>query len=196
MTGRSFLVKARVVKLVFPANWVKSSAGLWMASLLLGGMLLAPVFGQEAPQGKTPLEAVMRQMGVTFKSLGTDLKQPQDEAKGDYLKLVQALREESVKSRDLAPKAAALLPADQQPAFVEAYRKDMDKFIASVDVLGAAVQEGRWDDARKTLDDLKQQMGDGHRAYRAKKGGGLPPGPAASIPAPSSDSAPAPAPAS
>ena len=140
---------------------------------------LPKVSADEPASEKTPLESSMHRISSAFKELNADLKQPVDTSKDDYLKSAQVIRDESVKAHDLAPKMAATLPADQQPVFIAAYQKDMDKFTASVDLLIAAIRDGRWDDARTSLADLKQQEKDGHHAYRAKeKDKGAPPAPA------------------
>ncbi len=136
------------------------------ALLLLTVLGLAKSLAQTPAPEKTPLEVSMHRISAAVKELSADLKQPTDASKDDYLKQAQIIRDESVKAHDLVPKMAATLPTDQQPAFVAAYQKDMDKFTASIDTLIQQLQAGSWDDARTTLAGLKQQEKDGHHAYR------------------------------
>jgi len=49
------------------------------------------------------------------------------------------------------------------------YQKSMDDLIASIDTLSQSIQGSQWDEANKQLAALKQQMFDGHKAFRKKK---------------------------
>jgi len=165
---------------------------LSVSLLLLASWGVGTTSAQTPPPEKTPLEVSMHRISAAFKELSADLKQPADTSKDDYLKQAQIIRDEAVKAHDLAPKMAATLPADQQPAFIAAYQKDMDKFTASVDALIQQIQAGSWESAQATLADLKQQEKDGHHAYRLpeKKDAGATPvpptAPAPAAPAPAS----------
>lgn len=117
----------------------------------------------------TPLELSMKKMSKAYKQLVLDLKQPQDASKPDYLALVTTLKTEAQTSRGLVPKKAGDLPADQQAAMVTAYQKSMDDLIASIDTLNQSIQGSQWDEANKQLTALKQQMSDGHKAFRKKE---------------------------
>lgn len=116
----------------------------------------------------TPLELSMKQMGKAYKQLSLDLQQPQDAQKDDYVALAATMKLAAQKSRTLVPKKVAELPPDQQAVMVKDYQKAMDDLIASIDVLSANLQGGRWDNATKQLAMLKQQMMVGHKEFRKK----------------------------
>ncbi|HUB67484.1 MAG TPA: cytochrome b562, partial [Candidatus Methylacidiphilales bacterium] len=78
------------------------------------------------------------------------------------------LKTQAQNSRGLVPKKAAALPADQQSTMVTAYQKSIDDLIQSIDSLTQAIQNSKWDDARKIMASLKQQMGAGHKQFRTK----------------------------
>ncbi len=165
---------------------MKSSLSSAAFSLFLGvAVLLVTV---DRARAATALEQAMKQMSEAYKELSADLKQPQDTAKDQYLALAATIKDQAKASRDLVHKLAQSLPADQRDTMVQSYQKDMDKFMQDVDSLSGALKNGRWDDARKWLTTLHQEMSDGHKQYRAQKGGPSQP------PAPPSTPPPAPAP--
>lgn len=111
----------------------------------------------------------MKNMSRAYKELSKDLKMPVDTDKDKYLALADTLKKESVKAHDLVPSKAEDLPADQKDAMVKAYQKDMDQFGQTIDTLSQAISDGKWDDAQKALAALKQDMIEGHKAYRKKE---------------------------
>ncbi len=117
----------------------------------------------------TPLESSMKKMGKAYKQLSLDLKTPQDAGKPDYLALAATLKSEAQTARGFVPAKAAALPPDQQAAMVAAYQKSIDELSASIDVLSQEIQDGKWADATKQIDTLKQQMFAGHKEFRIKK---------------------------
>jgi cytochrome c556 len=168
---------------------MKSSYQLVAFPLFLMGVLLF-MTADDAGAG-TALEQSMKQMGTAYKELSDDLKQPQDAGKDQYLALVATIRDQAKMARDQTPRLAQTLPADQRDAMVQAYQKDMDKFMQDVDSLGDALKNSQWDDARKLMGALSQEMFDGHKQYRAQKHSQSHP-PAPSEPAPQAQN-PAPA---
>jgi soluble cytochrome b562 len=121
-----------------------------------------------AANADTPLEMAMKQMSSAYKELSFDLQQPNDANKGHYLALAGTLKTEAETSRGLVPKKAATLPADQQGAMVKAYQKSIDDLIQWIDSLTQDIQNSQWDDARKAMGAIKQQMIYGHRDFRLK----------------------------
>jgi cytochrome c556 len=165
-----------------------------VATALLMGLAFISV-----AQADTDLENSMKKMGKAYKQLSLDLKQPSDASKADYLALAGTLKTEAQTSRGLVPKKAAALPADQQATMVAAYQKSMDDLSATIDTLTTAIQGSQWDDARKAMDKLKEQMFAGHKEFRTQKkdGPGTPApaaAPTASTPTTSAASAPPAAP--
>jgi len=116
----------------------------------------------------TPLEMAMKRMSSAYKELSFDLQQPHDANKDHYLALAGTLKTEAQTSRGLVPKKAAALPADQQGAMVKAYPKSIDGLIQWIDSLTQDIQNSKWDDARKVMAAIKQQMIYGHKDFRIK----------------------------
>ena len=121
-----------------------------------------------AANADTPLETAMKQMSRAYKELSFDLQQPHDANKDHYLTLAATLKTEARTSRGLVPKKAAALPADQQAAMVKAYQKRMGDLIQWIDSLTQDIQNSKWDDARKVMAAIKQQMIYGHKDFRIK----------------------------
>jgi len=119
----------------------------------------------------TELDKSMKLIGGACKELMDDLKQPKESDKDKYLALTTTIKEQAKISRERTPKLAQTLPADQRDAMVQGYQKDMDKFIADIDSLSAALKDAKWDDARALMNTLGQDMTAGHKQYRAHKGG-------------------------
>jgi soluble cytochrome b562 len=115
---------------------------------------------------KTPLELAMTQMHDAYKELSSDLQQPSDANKGDYLGLAGVLNTQAQKARGFVPQKVATLPVDQQDAMVKAYQKSMDDLIQSINSLTQDIQNSDWDDARKAMAAMKQQMIHGHKDFR------------------------------
>jgi predicted secreted protein len=117
----------------------------------------------------TQLESAMKQMSSAYKELSFDLQQPHDVNKDHYLALVGTLKTEAQTSRGLVPKKAAALPPDQRAVMVKAYQKSMDDLIGWIDSLTLDIQNSQWDDARKVMAAIKQQMTYGHKDFRVKE---------------------------
>ena len=122
-----------------------------------------------AAKASTPLELSMKRMSKAYKQLALDLKQPVDASKPDYLALAATMETEAKSARDLVPKKAADLPADQQATMVADYQKSMDQLDAAIYGLSKYLQDGQWDDARRVMDSIKQQMVDGHKKFRKEE---------------------------
>jgi len=116
----------------------------------------------------TPLETAMKQMSSAYKELSFDLQEPHDANKERYLALAGTLKAEAQTSLGLVPKKVATLPADQQGAMVKAYQKSMSDLIQWIDSLTQDIQNSQWDDARKVMAAIKQQMIYGHKDFRIK----------------------------
>lgn len=115
------------------------------------------------------MEKTFERLGKAYKKLGEGLKDPREQDKEAYLKLAEEIKSESQKARDMDPKMTQSLPESERAAFLEKFRKDMDKFNTDVDALAAAVKGSQWEDARKAFEALRQAKKDGHKAYRKKE---------------------------
>lgn len=159
--------------------------------LLVSGLALCFTAGKI--WADTDLDKSMKELGGAYKELSTDLKQPQDASKDQYLALAAKMKQVAKAAHDMVPKLAKTLPDDQRDAMVQSYRKDMDKFMTDIDSLSDVLKDSKWDDARKLMDTLKQDMASGHKQYRAHHDKpGQPGQPPAPQPAPSAQSEPPP----
>jgi soluble cytochrome b562 len=131
--------------------------------LALFAMVVTPV------RAGTPMDNAFERMERAYKKLGEALKAPQEADQAAYLTLAEKIRTEAVTARGLEPKMTASLPEGDRPAFVAKFRGDMDTFIKTVDTLTAALREGRWDDARTSMQEMNQEKKDGHKLFRKKK---------------------------
>jgi soluble cytochrome b562 len=139
----------------------------------------------------TALDRTMQRMARPYKQLALDLKQPSEANKTIYLELAEMMKTQAKVARAQVPSKAAALPPDQQATMVAAYQKSMDDLIATIDGLTADLQSSQWDAANQQIAKLKQQMIDGHKAFRTQKPMAAPPtaspvAPAPTAPAPES----------
>ena len=114
----------------------------------------------------SPLEECMQHMKKAYKDLSLGLEKPQESGQSAYLSLAESIKTSALKAREFVPKLAAKLPPDQKAAMVKSYQADMDGFVASVDGLIRNLKENKWDEARKDIANLKNEMRDGHREFR------------------------------
>jgi len=139
---------------------------------LLASTLLALSFlsasAQNTPE-KTPMEKSMEALDAAFKEVRKALRAPDAAQKEQYLKWVETIKTEAAKCKDLVPKKIAELPTDQQAPLIEAYKKDMDKFITAIDSLGKALSEEKWADAEAIIKDMGKQKSSGHEQYKKEE---------------------------
>ncbi len=133
----------------------------------------------------TPLELSMKKNSKAYHQLDKDLKAPTEASKPDYLALVATMKTEAQNSRSLVPKLVAAMPADQQPAQIAEFPKEMDALVATFDVLNGDITASNWTDATAQIAKLKQQETDGHKKFRKPEGHDAPaPAAATTTPAP------------
>jgi soluble cytochrome b562 len=119
-----------------------------------------------AANADAPLEIAMRHMSGAYKELTFDFKQPSDSNKAHYLALTGALKAGAQTAHGLVPEKADTLPPAQQSAMVKAYQRKMDDLIEWIDSLTQDIQKSEWDDARKAMAAIRQQMIYGHKDFR------------------------------
>lgn len=127
---------------------------------------LVCLLGATSLSSATPLEQSMKRMSAAYKKLTADLKQPVEAGKPDYLALTATMKTEAQTSRTLVPKKVAEMPQGQQAAQIADYQKSLDGLTAAIDVLSQDITASNWTDANKQIDNLKQQMFDGHKKFR------------------------------
>ncbi|MEI6789210.1 MAG: cytochrome b562 [bacterium] len=105
-------------------------------------------------------------MKKAYKELSLRLEKPQESGQGAYVALAESIKASAIQAREFVPKLAAKLPPDQKAAMVKSFQADMDQLVASVDGLIRNLKESKWDEARKDIANLKNEMRDGHREFR------------------------------
>jgi len=133
------------------------------------GIFVFSLFVANGAWADTALDKSMQQLGKAYKELANDLKQPDETKKSEYLALAATMKDQAKAAHDLEPKLAKTLPPDQRDNMTASYRKDMDKFAQDIDGLSDALNQAKWDDARKLMETLKQDMFSGHKQYRVQK---------------------------
>jgi soluble cytochrome b562 len=141
----------------------------WRQSLRVVTLLLyLSAFAAANADTDTPLEIAMRRMSGAYKELSFDLKQPSGANKLHYLALAGTLKAQAQTSRRLVPEKAEALPASQQAAMVKAYQQRIDYLIEWIDSLAQDIQKSQWDEARKAMAAIRQQMIYGHKDFRTE----------------------------
>ena|SRR5688572_25192533 len=111
----------------------------------------------------TELAKQMEVVDSGMKKLRRSLRKA--ESNEESLKTIEAVHKALVKSKDLVPAMAAKVPEAERAKWVEAYKKDMDKTIKTMDELRVAVKDGKNDKAQEIYQTLKKQEDDGHKKY-------------------------------
>ena len=114
----------------------------------------------------SPLEERMQHMKKAYKELSLGLEKPQESGQSAYLSLAQSIKTSALQAREFVPKLAAKLPPDQKAAMVKAYQADIDGLVVSLDGLIRNLKDSKWEEARKDMANLKNEMRDGHREFR------------------------------
>ncbi|MFA7343719.1 MAG: cytochrome b562 [Terrimicrobiaceae bacterium] len=127
---------------------------------------LATLSGMKAD---TPLEKNMERMKKACQELSLGLEKPQENSQATYLTLAGIIKTSAIEARDLVPKSAAALPPDQKAAMIKSYKESMGVFVGSVDGLIQNIKDSKWEEARKDIVGLKNEMKDGHREFRKDK---------------------------
>ncbi len=130
-------------------------------------LALLAILPAAALRADTPLGKQMEKMKVANRDLKAALEAPSDARKPEYLALVAKLRAAAVASKELAPRKAAEIPAEERDDFLEAYRKAMDDLVALLDELQQSIAEGKWEDANEKMSLVKQAQREGHEEFRS-----------------------------
>lgn len=136
--------------------------------LLLSTFFLAPVL-LRAEEKETEMEKAMEVLDKAYKNLNNALKAPDAGQKDAYLQWADTIKTQATKAVEMVPAKIAAMPKDQQGPVLEAYQKDMKKFIETVDELKKAIQEDKWTDAAKLCLEMKKERNHGHEEYRVQE---------------------------
>ncbi|MCS6244316.1 MAG: hypothetical protein H2172_10730 [Opitutus sp.] len=121
----------------------------------------------QADSEDSELGDAMSAMNSAFKKLKRQVADPaQNEAS---LALVVKLRKACVDSTQHVPIKVGRLPAAEQAAAKLAYQDKMQKLLATMDELAAALKAGKNDVAANLLKELHDQEEAGHKEFRSKK---------------------------
>ena len=144
-----------------------------LAAVIAAGLVAAPAglqFARAAQEQEsqvvdldTELAKQMEAVDSGMKKLRRSLRKAESNA--ESLKTIETVHKALVKSKDLVPAMAAKVPEAERAKWVEAYKKDMDKTIKTMDELRAAVKDGKNDKAQEIYQTLKKQEDDGHKKY-------------------------------
>lgn len=131
-------------------------------SLLLGILLAASALPLRAG---TALEGKMKSMKDSYRALKTAMEAPVDADKAKYLALAAKLKDSALAARDLKPQKLSEIPADQQAAFLQSFRQEIDKLVKLGDELTQSISAGDWDSAKKNLASINEARREGHKEF-------------------------------
>ena len=115
-------------------------------------------------EDKTKLE---RTMSATNKAFKTVRRQSSDSSKNkESAKLVEKMIENSKRAIKLKPKWTVDQPKDEQKAYVEGYKKEMQATIKLLERLKIAFERGKNNDANNIIADIRQQQKKNHKKYK------------------------------
>jgi soluble cytochrome b562 len=130
-------------------------------TLLAACAFAVPAFAEEK---ETPLGKEMEKINKAYKAIG---KQADDAAKkDDTLAKIADMKKAAEATLTLEPEMTADIPAADKAKFLADYKAATEAFIKEIDVLKAAVEAGKADEAKKSIDTLKKMKGDGHKKFK------------------------------
>jgi len=116
-----------------------------------------------AADDDTPLAKEMKAMNKDLRKLK---KQVADASKKDEnLGLVADIKTHLDAANKLEPAKTKDVPAGEKAAYLEKYKKEMAELTKTYDDLGAAIKDGKADDAKKALDKLSDDKEQGHKDF-------------------------------
>lgn len=137
-------------------------------SLFLALAVLTPVLpslhAQESGKKETELETAMGKMNGAFRKLRRQITDASKNA--DSLDQIAKLRAAADESTKLIPALAAEKPEAERAAFVAAYKKQMQQFMASLAPLEAALKANDNAAAEKFVTELDGQKKKGHKEFK------------------------------
>ena len=114
------------------------------------------------------LEKKMNQMRQSFRELKKAMASPVELDKQKYLSWVADLKTAAEASKILEPEKTSNIPSEQKTAFLEGYRRKMDKLTDEIDSLGKAIEAGKWEEAKALVGQINQVQREGHQKYRSE----------------------------
>ena len=119
-------------------------------------------------QAETPMDRAWEKLEKAFKKLKDGLQEPKDSQKTTYQALVETMLAESARIREMSPQMTKTLPPDQQAAFLEEFKKEMDEFAGHLNALKAAVDGSQWETARQEMSALGSTKKPAHKKFRVE----------------------------
>jgi hypothetical protein len=111
----------------------------------------------------TPLAKQMEIMEDGMKKLRRTLRKAESNA--ESIELIEKVEKAAKASKDLKPAMAEKIPEAQRAKWLEEYKKDMEKTIATLGEMKAAVKENKNDKAQELYKTIKTQEDKGHEKY-------------------------------
>ncbi|MBM3872616.1 MAG: hypothetical protein FJ382_02590 [Verrucomicrobia bacterium] len=126
-----------------------------------------PTLRAAAGEKHSALEDAMDKMNGAFRKLRRQVTDATKNA--NSLELVATLRAASEESVKLVPKLAAERPEAERPAFIAAYKKQMQEFTAALAPLEAALKADNNAEAEKIVADLGARQKQGHKEFKKQE---------------------------
>jgi soluble cytochrome b562 len=117
----------------------------------------------EEKKVKSELSKTMEQIDEGMKKLRRTLRTKENNAQS--LDTITKIEAAAITCKSLTPSRATTMPADQQPAFVTEYRKQMAALIVNMCNMETALLDGDNTKAQDIFKKLKQQEEDGHDQF-------------------------------
>jgi soluble cytochrome b562 len=135
------------------------------------GLAVAPSLFAQNPTPKrdfnTPIGDAMDKMRTANQGLGAQLADASKNA--DSLARLATIKTQAAEAKKHEPVRAA--EAEDKAAFMTNYRSDMDKFIAQIEKVEAALKANNNAEAEKLFNEAANTQKAGHKSYKKGKAG-------------------------
>ncbi|MBU3664793.1 MAG: hypothetical protein FGM15_02800 [Chthoniobacterales bacterium] len=148
--------------LCFAGRWCYAVCMKHRAAILSVSLIVASALTLRAG---TELESEMKHMKDAYRGLKTAMEAPVEADKQTYLDLAAKLKDAAVAAKELKPEKLSEIPADQQAAFLESYRQQVDELIKLTDSLAQSITAGNWEEAKNQLMAINQSRREGHKEF-------------------------------
>lgn len=138
---------------------------VFAALLAFGGYsALSPSDAVAAADDDTPLQKEMEIVDESLRKLRRSLRKKEAELE-ESLKLIDAAQMANVKCKEYLPKMTEKIPEAEKAAFLKEYRVRMVEVMQKFCEMELAVLDGKWEEAEKCYDALREMEETGHEKY-------------------------------
>lgn len=117
----------------------------------------------EEKKVKTDLHKKMEVIDNGMKKLRRTLRKKENNP--ESLELITSIEEAAIACKQMTPSRTTTMPADQQPAFLVTYRKEMAKLVGEMVQMETALLDGDNASAQEVFKKLKDTEEDGHDKF-------------------------------